>query len=215
MSNIKAANYYKNTRPEIMSVIDFIPKDVLEIGCGQGNFGKGLKLKYQCSVTGIEINEDQAKVAAKNLDKVYASSVEEAIYKLRDKQFDLIVANDVLEHLQDPYEVIKKLSKKLARNGRIISSIPNVRNFHVVYALLRNKEWKYTESGILDFTHLRFFTCKSIIEMYESNGYKIVKQQGINKDNNLPWWFKMVRFIFNSRFEDMSYLQFVTVAELK
>ena len=91
-----------------------------------------------------------------------------------NKKFDLILCLDVLEHLIDPWSVIKKLIyENLREGGTLIACIPNVRYYNVLLPLLLKKEWKYQETGVLDRTHLRFFTKKTILELISSAGLQL------------------------------------------
>ena len=126
--------------------------------------------------------------------------------------FDVIVCNDVLEHLENPFEVLKHLKHNLSEDGILISSIPNIRYFKVLKKVLFNRDWDYEEHGVMDFTHLRFFTQKSIRKMYENLGYKILKHEGINKSKSLRLW--LMKLIPGFQNPDVGYLQFATVVQV-
>lgn len=211
----KPANYYQNLRLEMLPFIPAKAKKILELGCGEGMFGSYLRDKLGAEVCGIEIEKKFATKAKKNLDKVYIGDAETIIKNLPAKSFDVIVANDVLEHMVDPYSVLKEAKRILKKDGVVVSSIPNMRNFHVWYALTRHKQWEYEESGILDRTHLRFFTERSIINMYERLGYEVLDQTGIHKEQNLPFLYRLINAILRRKLEDMQYVQFATVARIK
>lgn len=211
----KPANYYQNLRLEMLPYIPKTAKNILELGCGEGMFGSYLRGNLGAKVTGIEIETGFATKAKKNLDKVYIGDAESIIKKLPAKSFDVIVANDVLEHMVDPYSVLKEANRILKNGGIVVSSIPNMRNFHVMYHLVRGGQWEYVESGILDRTHLRFFTKKSIRNMYERLGYEVVKHEGIFEESSLPAYFKFLNTLARGKISDMKYVQFATVAKVK
>lgn len=211
----KPANYYQNLRLEMLPYIPKSAKNILELGCGEGVFGSYLRENLGAKVTGIEIESKFAIKAKKNLDKVYIGDAESIIKKLPAKSFDVIVANDVLEHMVDPYLVLKEAKRILKKDGIIVSSIPNMRNFHVLYHLVRHGQWEYVESGILDRTHLRFFTQKSIRNMYERLGYEVVQHEGIFEETNLPILFKLTNVLARGKISDMKYVQFATVAKMQ
>ena len=94
----------------------------------------------------------------------------------------------MLEHLVEPFEVLEKMKAKLVKNGEIIVSIPNVRYIKNLYHLLIEKDWQYQDNGILDRTHLRFFTEKSIKRSLVENGWEISFQKGVNATRVLPTW---------------------------
>lgn len=209
----KPSGYYDNVRHEMLKYLPANAKRILEIGCGNGCFAEVMKQKNSAEVWGIELMESEAAVAAKTLDKVYAGEVEKYIDDLPDNYFEVIYANDVIEHLFNPYEVIQRLKSKLTDKGIFVSSIPNIR-FHSAFRMyLFNKDWKYDDYGIMDFTHVRFFTKKSIVRMYESAGYEIVKHEGINKSKSLkPFLFNI---LFLGTQLDIFNAQYATVARKK
>jgi 2-polyprenyl-3-methyl-5-hydroxy-6-metoxy-1,4-benzoquinol methylase/GT2 family glycosyltransferase len=165
-------SYYENDREDVQNLINPNSKKILDVGCGKGKLGSVLKRKLGAEVWGVEYVSDIAVYAAEKLDMVINCSIEDAINKLPDKYFDTIIFADVLEHLIDPYNVLKKIRTKLSDKGEIVASIPNVRHWSVVKKLLEG-EWEYQEFGIMDSTHLRFFTRKSIFSMFEKAGLKI------------------------------------------
>ena len=116
-----------------------------------------------------------------------------------------------MEHLADPAVALTACKDLLTANGVIIASIPNIRWYPVILSLLRYKDFKYQEAGVMDMTHLRFFTRKSMIRLFEESGYRINKIEGINPDTSFKV-FNFLNFIlFNSQ-GDMKYPQFIVVA---
>ena len=132
--------------------------------------------------------------------------------ELNGKKFDVIFFNDVLEHLTNPAEALKDCQEFLNPNGCIIASIPNMRWYPVILSLLRYKDFEYQQYGVMDETHLRFFTKKSMIRLFENAGFKVSKIEGINKDENFTF-FNIINWILFKSQEDMKYKQFVTVAK--
>jgi 2-polyprenyl-3-methyl-5-hydroxy-6-metoxy-1,4-benzoquinol methylase len=165
---------------------------------------------------GVEPFVDAFLIAKNKIDLVFNNRVEEVISKLEDKYYDIIFFNDVLEHLIDPENVLMQFKTKLSRDGIIITSVPNVRNLGNLYNLLVKKDWEYVESGILDNTHLRFFTFKSFERTVRNAGYDL-KYIGGNEVNKIN--FKGVKSIFNLLFipffEDTRYLQILSVLSIK
>jgi len=209
----KAANYFGNIRHEML---EFLPKKLntlLDVGCGEGNFANFIKSKKTVEAWGIELMEEPATKAKEKLDKVLVGACEENIKELPDNYFDVIFFNDVLEHFVDPYSVLKQMKQKLSPEGIIVSSIPNVRYHRVIKQLLFNKDWKYTMDGVLDKTHLRFFTKKSIVKMYEDLGYEVLHHKGINKTKSLKPYLYNLFFLFTAM--DIFYIQYATVVRKK
>jgi len=200
-------------------MLPFIPTTatkILEVGCGQANFSSQL-VKEGNEIWGIELNPNAAKVASEKLYKVLTGTIEERISEIPDNYFDVIIMNDVIEHLIYPKEVLEQLKTKMVVNGLIVSSIPNVRYSKNLFKLLFKKDWKYTESGILDNTHFRFFTKKSIKRMFTETGFEVEKCQGINRTESFLYFPFAILFNIILLFSqvDMFFMQFATVARKK
>lgn len=207
----KSKDYYSQARLEIL---DFIPqnaKSILDIGCGEAVFSAKIKQKFGAKVWGIEFDVNAADIAKKKIDKVLIGDVSALISELPDNYFDCIVFNDVLEHLIDPFRVLIEIKNKIKIGGVVVCSIPNVRYFFVLKDLLFKKRWRYEDSGVLDKTHLRFFTKNSIVDMFNALEYKILKIEGINKSTSKKLaLFNILTFGY---FSDTRYSQFVCVAK--
>jgi len=147
-------------------------KKVLEIGCATGTMSKRLA-QNGCEVIGIEIDEDSAKIAKNYCKDVLISDIE-TIGHLPYHDFDFILLLDVLEHLRSPLESLINLKVYLKKGGSIIVSIPNVANWRVRWNLLFGR-FEYTEYGILDRTHLRFFNENSARELLRDAGFDIAE----------------------------------------
>ncbi len=169
----KAESYFSNSRPEVQQFVSSNSKKILDVGCAAGFLGHALKLKNNAEVWGVEINKDAAEKALHKIDKVIVKPIEEALNDLPNNYFDSIICADVLEHLPNPESVLNRLKEKLKLTGEIIISLPNIMHYSVVLNLL-DRNFDYTEAGILDKTHLRFFTKKSIENMLESCGLRSV-----------------------------------------
>jgi 2-polyprenyl-3-methyl-5-hydroxy-6-metoxy-1,4-benzoquinol methylase len=148
-------------------------KKILDVGCGTGRLAEQLRLKKNCYVVGIERDELEAKFAQQRCDKLLLSDVEK-LYDIpfQTGYFDVIIFADVLEHLLNPESVLRRFKKYLSENGYVFLSIPNVANWYIRLQLLLGI-WNYTEVGLLDKTHIRFFTLKSVKEMIQRCGYTI------------------------------------------
>ncbi|MDD2656683.1 MAG: class I SAM-dependent methyltransferase [Patescibacteria group bacterium] len=210
---IKDDGYYNQTRPEMLKYIPDSAKKILDVGCGEGTFSKQLKEKNTREIWGIELDEKSAEIARQKLDKVFVGDVNSLIDKLPDNYFDVIIFNDILEHLVDPYQILNKIKTKLTPEAIVVSSLPNVRYLLNLVNLIFKKQWKYEDSGILDKTHLRFFTEKSIKDMFDSLHYELQTLEGINGIKS--WKFKVFSFLTFGFFSDTKHLQFACVVKPK
>ena len=173
-------NYYSQSRSEMMKFLPPNFTNVLEIGCGQGEFGKLVKQTYKTNYTGIDANPVAAVVAKENLDFVLIGDAFEQIEALPNHSFDLLICNDILEHLATPEILLQKVRIKMKPDASLVCSIPNFRVLNNLIHILLKKDFKYTNDDILDKTHLRFFTKKSIIRLLNDNGLNIIEIVGIN-----------------------------------
>lgn len=178
MSNTNASSiansdvlYYRNVRSEIAEYVNRGDNYVLDVGCGAGYFGEYLKKSGRAEkVVGIEIDEVAATEALTKLDQVYVTnlnqtSVIETLNDFDNAVFNYIVCADVLEHLIDPWKVLAELVLYLKPNGRLVVSIPNVQHWSVWIPLILRGKWEYRDDGIMDRTHLRFFTRGSVAKL--------------------------------------------------
>lgn len=164
-------NYFSHVRPEIIAEVPKEALTVLDIGCGAGKLGERLKVENSLrSVVGIELNDKACRAASLLLDRVYCTGVEEFDPPFAPSQFDCIICADILEHLVDPWKVIEKYLTFLKPGGTFIASLPNIRNINIISRLLHDGEWEYQDEGILDRTHLRFFTRSQFLKYIEQEG---------------------------------------------
>jgi methionine biosynthesis protein MetW len=146
---------------------------VLDVGCGTGRLGEKLRLEKNCYVVGVEEDYQAVSLAKSRLDDVVVADVERlSTLPYPKKYFDVTVFADVLEHLKRPEKALTFFKEYLKDDGYIIASIPNVANWTLRLKLLLGK-WNYKERGLLDKTHLRFFTLKTTKELIEGADFKI------------------------------------------
>jgi len=191
----------------------FVPEgsDVLDVGCHTGILGAALREKKRCRVVGLDYDERALAEAAKKLDRAMAIDLEDpswpgVLIAEGLNRFDAILFGDVLEHTRDPKQVLTASLKLLKPGGRVIVSIPNVVNLRVRLEILRGS-FEYQESGILDRTHLRFFTKKTARAMIEQAGLRIVESDVAGY--SLPHWLirrlpglLAVQFVFAAKVRD-------------
>jgi 2-polyprenyl-3-methyl-5-hydroxy-6-metoxy-1,4-benzoquinol methylase len=168
---------FKAPRTALLQLLPVGCERALDVGCSVGVTGEWLKKNHGVSeVVGLEINESAAREAEKILDRVITGDVETLKLDYPAGYFDLIIYADVLEHLRDPWGYVKKQSALLKDGGYVLASLPNAANWRVTADLLRNK-WEYRDYGIMDRTHLRFFTLPGMVRMFKDAGYSILKTE--------------------------------------
>lgn len=169
-------NYYQHERRSISAHIAEGPHRVLDVGCGAGNFGAYLmKARKAREVCGIELFPQAADQAKSKLNQVLCGNVDSLdLPAIQDffggDEFDYVVCADVLEHLVDPWKALLMLAALLRPDGRVVISVPNVRHWSVWLPLLTRGRWDYQLAGIMDRTHLRFFTKATASELVSSAG---------------------------------------------
>lgn len=170
----KEVDYFSNIRSEIKDLLPSYSKKTLDIGCGDGATLEWIKATKKCEKTyGIEISEPSYLKAKKILDKTLNANIEKEKNFFLGEKFDLILVLDVIEHLIDPWKFLNLIKMRLNDSGSIIISVPNIRHYSILKNLIFHGNWEYSQSGILDSTHLRFFTKKSLKLIFQKENLKI------------------------------------------
>jgi 2-polyprenyl-3-methyl-5-hydroxy-6-metoxy-1,4-benzoquinol methylase len=175
--------YYTNVNIDLLASIPITAHRILEIGCGDGSFGLAVKARNpRVEYFGVEVFEAVATIANQRLDRVIHGDIEteevfQSVLDVYDKKpFDVIIFGDVLEHLIDPWKLLEKLRALMAVNGACVACIPNIGHWSIHKQLLSGR-WDYADAGLLDRTHLRFFTQATMHEMFTGAGFSVVKCQ--------------------------------------
>jgi 2-polyprenyl-3-methyl-5-hydroxy-6-metoxy-1,4-benzoquinol methylase len=171
--------YYRGERVEMLLLLPTDAHRVLELGCGEGGFGALVKRDRGAEYWAMEYVPDVAAKAAKVLDRVLVGDADANIDDLPDGYFDAIVANDVLEHLAYPWVTLERLRPKLRPGGVVVASIPNIRYLPALAKIVFKRDFPQEDSGTFDRTHLRFFTRKSIVRMFDEAGYEMQSIKGL------------------------------------
>lgn len=178
MSQATDSSYYRHARPELVAQVDSPAGRVLDLGCGAGMVSAAIRERCEVrEIWGVEVVPAVAEQARRNpaLDRVLCGDISELIDELPAASFSHIVAGDVLEHLVDPWGVLRRLRGRLEPGGKFICSIPNIRNFSFILELLFRRRFAYRDAGVMDRTHLRFFTRKDIEIMFHEAGFRDVR----------------------------------------
>ncbi|MBI5636662.1 MAG: glycosyltransferase [Nitrospinae bacterium] len=179
----KPEHYFHNVRPEVVELVPSTVMRILEVGCAAGETGQALKRQNPArEVVGVEYNNKAAQKAAKLLDRVFAGDSERLELPYPEGYFDCIIYSDVLEHLRDPEALLKRHKRLLAPDGMMVMSIPNIQHISVLNQLMEGR-FTYQDEGLLDRTHIHFFTLHEIREMLKRCGLIAALVQGKRADN--------------------------------
>lgn len=165
--------YYNRDRPSLRAWIAQGPNRVLDLGCGSGAIGKKLlDTGAAAEVVGVEIFPGAAQQAAGCYRQVHVGDIEQMELPY-GPEFDYAVCGDILEHLKDPYALVRRIRGWLKQGGWLVCSVPNVRHWRVIADLVCRGAWEYCDAGIMDRTHLRFFTRRSCFSMLQNGGFVV------------------------------------------
>jgi SAM-dependent methyltransferase len=176
---VEEADYFGHDRQEMLPYVPMRRARALEVGCGYGRFiGSlpGVEESWGIEPTGA------AEIARERLTRVFQGTFDDVEDRLPKGYFDLIICNDVIEHMPDISSFFSRIIKYISPDGIIIGSIPNVRFYNNMFEYLFEKDWRYRDEGILDRTHLAFFTQKSLRRTLEEHHLKVLRLEGINTD---------------------------------
>ena len=213
--------YYECVRAELFPHIPNSARRLLDVGCAAGAFGRCMKDLRGMEVVGVEYVPEVAERAKEVLDAVHTGSIEHMDLPYEDGYFDCITCFDVLEHLVEPAAVLQKLKRMLSPGGVIVISIPNLQ-FYAVQQTLAGGRFPYMDSGILDRTHLRFFTRAELRRLIAEAGLEVRELTGLNvatpeycprdKDGSVRLGHLHYTKLDDERYEDLRIYQFLVVA---
>ncbi|MFZ2969130.1 MAG: class I SAM-dependent methyltransferase [Sulfuricurvum sp.] len=192
--------YFLSVRDDLINLIptSFKGCNVLEIGCGNGaTLNKLKQLGIAKITTGVELFASQENYYSE-IDHFFHDNIEHFTFPPSMKNaFDIIILGDVIEHLIDPWSTLTKIAPLLAKEGRLIASIPNIRYYQTLSSIMIKGDFHYEESGILDQTHLRFFCKKNVIDLFENSGLTIeTLTSGFDQETikSKRYWLNKVTF---------------------
>ena len=213
----KEQQYFSNIRYEL---IDLIPKNsnnrVLELGAAGGDSLLKIKeLGLAGEVVGVELCElPNSNQKNSSIDNFFIGNIESTSITFNDNYFDVIICGDILEHLIDPWEMVRKIQTWLKPGGTFILSIPNIRELKVMYKIFFKGDFGYEKDGILDKTHLRFFCKRNLIALITDAGLniKIITSTDFYKRSKF-WKKRWLNFLTFGLFKDFLITQYIIVSQ--
>ncbi|APA86247.1 class I SAM-dependent methyltransferase [Paraburkholderia sprentiae WSM5005] len=186
-----SGTYHANGRSDLAQMFTNTPSVILDIGCAAGNNAALVKERFPGSrAWGIEMNRHAAELARQKLDNVLVGRFEDfdlAHEGLAPGTLDAVLLADVLEHMYNPWGVMVKLREYMSPSGQLVLSIPNTRHLGLMDGLSKGN-WTYAEAGLLDVTHIRFFTRKEMIRFCEETGYRVIQTRNSLDGGLLKFW---------------------------
>lgn len=182
----QTAQYFMNERREIAPLLPERIDRALELGCGAGNTMRWIRAERQVGfAAAVELFPDAARQAEQVFDKVIVGDAVAGLAALDERNFDLVLALDVLEHLTDPERAVDLARERMADGGRFVASLPHVGHFSVAMPLAWRGAWDYADEGLLDRTHLRFFSERSARALFADRGFEIERMEYVRSFPNL------------------------------
>ena len=201
---------YANPRQEVTAVIPTTARRVLDVGCSTGVMGAALRARGH-DVVGIELDPRSAAEARTRLDEVIEGDVEAMARDdaLAGELFDCVAFADVLEHLRDPWSVVRWAAERVGPGGVLVISVPNIRHAKTFWALARRR-WPYDPVGIFDRTHLRFFARRNLDDLVAGTGFVLtdVHRHHMLTVRHTSRWNRLAPYL-----GDLGTLQFIALAE--
>jgi 2-polyprenyl-3-methyl-5-hydroxy-6-metoxy-1,4-benzoquinol methylase len=185
--------YYSNERRVVLPYLPDTVSRLLEVGCGDGTTIRLVKSARTVTwAGGVELNAEMATRAATVCDRVWSIDVERDIFErdIEPGSLDLVLCLDVLEHLANPWDAVCRFSDLLRPGGRMIISVPNIRQLKFIMRLLFKGDFQYKPHGLLDRTHLRFFVSTTAVDLVKSGGLHVIADHSAQtyKTSDLRHW---------------------------
>jgi 2-polyprenyl-3-methyl-5-hydroxy-6-metoxy-1,4-benzoquinol methylase len=210
-----SGRYFGTERREILPFLPAKVSRLLDLGCGAG---ATVALVRQARAVewagGVELDPEAAKAAQAHCDRLWTGDAASLAFvdEIAPQSLDLILCLDVLEHLVDPWAMVRRLSPLLVPAGRLILSVPNIRNWKFLWRLAALGDFHYREAGLLDRTHLRFFTRETAVELATCGALGLV-----SATNAQPFVFPDARWLLSKaslgRLETLLAKQWLVVGE--
>jgi 2-polyprenyl-3-methyl-5-hydroxy-6-metoxy-1,4-benzoquinol methylase len=177
----KPPEYFGEARFDFVGRLPVRPDaSILELGCGAGATGASALSEHKCArYVGIELDERAAELARGRLSEVFVGNVERLKLPFAEQSFDALIMSEVLEHLLDPWTTVRDLAGFLKPGGLVMASVPNISHHRIVRDLLKGR-FELRDFGIMDRTHLRWFTPQSFTGLFEQAGIQVDEWGPVN-----------------------------------
>lgn len=201
----KGEHYFAGARDDYVEVLPVSAgASILEVGCGAGNTGALALRRGRCArYCGVELFPAAAALAKEKLTEVVLGDIEQIDLPWPPGSFDALIMSEVLEHFADPWAVLRRLRPLMKPGGIVLASSPNVSHASVVWGLLRG-EFSHTDEGLMDRTHLRWFTPQSYRQLFEESGFVVDKVFALNRQDRLA---RFVDFVSRGRLSHLFWYQ--------
>ena len=197
---------YETDRPDVQALVPRSAARILDLGCASGALGGSLKRRQGAEVVGIELDPGYARDAEDRLDRVVCADLVAGLEEDLGT-FDCVVAADVLEHLVDPWDALRRATALLRPGGVAVVSLPNVRSWETFRELGWRGRWPRRPAGLFDATHLRWFALPDARELLEQAGLEVVEVDG--RLLFLGWQLRVAKLLTHTPFEHFMYGQYV------
>ncbi len=181
-----SGSYYGHERRDVLEMVPLEVSHVLDIGCGAGRLGRLIQQRQGAQIDGVEINPAAAAIARTHLNQVFCCDIETTPLAIPTGAYDCIILADVLEHLREPRKMLERVHRWLSSNGVLVASLPNVGNISILQSLLAGN-FTYEPAGLLDHTHLRFFTRREAEKTIYRAGFDLEERRTVFSPESERW----------------------------
>lgn len=172
---MKQTPVHDRHNPDLLALIPPTAKNLIEVGCSSGALARALKAQRpECYYVGVEIDSEYSALASASCDECLTADIEAVSREFWDAQRgrDCWVFGDTLEHLKDPWRILSEIRAVIPSDGAVVACVPNAQHWSLI-ARLSVGDFRYQDSGLLDRTHLRWFTRQTLIELFRDTGFHV------------------------------------------
>lgn len=196
----KQTEYFHGLRRDMIDRLPVVPLSFLEIGCGSGaNAAYARETGRYAAYVGVELFPDAAEAAAAQMDQIIVGDIETLQIETTYAPFDVLVMSEVLEHLVDPWTVLRRLRTLLRPGAAVFASSPAV-SHHSVIRMLLDGRWDLQDAGVMDRTHLRWFTPSSYAQMFRDCSYQVISVENMRR---MSWRGRMAEALLPRRYKHL------------